>query len=109
MARQLLTLEPEPLYRVVGLYKYAGLHNLPMKLYTDRNGHPHEYHMAYVFGPYEAPRTANAMVSRENRHAKIGYRRYYDFSLPHNQRVPYEVSDSDVFVEEALPVWGLHG
>jgi hypothetical protein len=108
MARQLLTLEPDPLYRAVILYKHSGLHDLTLETYTDRDGKVYEYHRVYVFGPYEKPGPANATIKREKKYVQQGYRNYYDFSLPPGQRVPFPVVDVQGIVEDALPVWGLH-
>lgn len=109
MARQLLTLEPEPLYRAVMFYKYSGLHGLPLRTYTDRDGQTYDYHRVYVFGPYEKPGPAKQAIKRGDSHTALGYRDYYDFTLPSGQRVPYSVSESQGIVESSVAFWGLHG
>jgi hypothetical protein len=109
MARQLLTLDPDPLYRTVVFFKYSGPHGLPMQSYTDETtGQTYDYHRVRVFGPYEKPGPARAMIKREEQHAKKGYSNYYDFTLPQGQRVSYTVSDVQGIVQTGVPAWGLH-
>lgn len=108
MARQLVGLEPEPMYRAVILYKYSGLHDLPMQTYLDTNGDTHEYHKVFVYGPYEKPGPAASMVKREGKYAKQGYRNHYDFTKPYGPARTgsmCEVSEVIGLVEHATPVW----
>lgn len=106
MARQLTSIDPETQYRAVTFYKHSGMHHMPMKTYTDRNGNTYEYHRVSVFGPYEKPGPANAMLKREAKYVKEGYRNAYDYSLPHNQRVPIPVAEFESILEESTPIWG---
>lgn len=108
MARQLVGLAPEPMYRAVILYKYSGLHDLELSHYLDTNGDIHEYHKVFVYGPYEKPGPAAAMVKREAKYTKQGYRNHYDFSLPYGPArtaSACEVSEVIGLVESATPVW----
>lgn len=107
MARELSSIEPEEQYRAVILYKHSGMHDLTMKTYTDTDGQTYDYHRVYVFGPYEKPGPAKAMVKRDIRHAEQGYRSYYDWSQPYNQRTEFPVSDVHGIIESSVPVWGL--
>lgn len=109
MARQLLTLDPDPLYRTVVFLKYSGLHGLPIQSYTDEStGQTYDYHRVRVFGPYEKPGPARAMIKREVTHAEKGYSNFYDYTLPMGQRTPFTVSDVQGIVQSGVPAWGLH-
>jgi hypothetical protein len=109
MARQLLSLDPEPFYRAVIFYKYSGLHSLPLQTYTDpTTGQRFDYHRVSVFGPYEKPGPARAMVKREIGYADKGYSNFYDYSQPMGQRTSYPVSDVQGHVEIGVPSWGIH-
>jgi hypothetical protein len=109
MARQLLTLDPDPLYRTVVFFKYSGLHGLPIQTYTDETtGQTYFYHKVRVFGPYEKPGPARAMVKREKDHAEKGYSNYFDYTLPYAQRVMYPVSIVQGIVQTGVPAWGIH-
>lgn len=108
MARQFVGLEPEPLYRAVILYKYSGMHDLPLLAYLDTNGEAHEYHAAYVYGPYEKPGPAQTMVKREGKYAKQGYRNHYDYDLPYGparSASVCKVAEVIGLVEETTPKW----
>jgi len=109
MARQLLTLDPDPLYRTVVFFQYSGPHGLPMQTYTDETtGQTYLYHRVRVFGPYEKPGPARAMIKREVQHAEKGYSNYCDYTAPMNQRVLYSVFDVQGIVQTGVPAWGLH-
>lgn len=108
MARQLLTLVPEPLYRAVVLLKYSGLHGMPLKQYTDTTGETYDYHSVRVYGPYEKPGTARAQVNREKNHAAKGYSRWCRHNPVTRGYDYFDVAEVQGFVESGVPAWGLH-
>lgn len=108
MARQLIGLEPEPMFRAVILYKYSGLHDLPLLTYTDQEGEVHEYHKVVVYGPFDKPSPAQQAVKRDAGYAQKGYRNHYDFTVPYGPaRTATECKVSDLvgLVEIATPLW----
>jgi hypothetical protein len=108
VARQLIGLEPEPMFRAVILYKYSGVHKLPLLTYTDQEGEDHEYHSVVVYGPFEKPHPAQQAVKRDVGYAKKGYRNHYDFSMPYGparDATKCEVSEIIGLVEIATPLW----
>lgn len=108
MARQLLTLVPSPLYRAVVFLKYSGMHGMQIAYYTDSSGETFDYHSVRVFGPYETPGKARAMVSREKTHAEKGYSRWCQHDPVTRGYTYFDVAEVQGVVESGTTAWGLH-